>query len=263
MYRHSYINFNTMKKLIIVSAVALSGLFFNTANAQINVHFGIGFQPARVVYHSEPVVVEQSPVYEESNQVYNDDDDYYYLPDVGAYYDVTAGSYYYNDGARWVSAAYLPGEYRDYDWRNARHFEIRGRRPFLRDDFYRNHYEGQEHHDWDHNSYARVGADYGRSNYGYRVQRNDNRDFRGGEQHLDNRDYRSHDEHFQNNGRGYDQHPDNRVQGYNRDQHTDNRGQGFNRPNVLYNGHQQENRSGDRNNQNNSRSGFESHRMGF
>ena len=123
-----------MKKLILISAIAMSGLLVNTADAQIRFHFGFRFAP-RPVYVTAPVqTVYSQPA------VYNDD--YYYLPDVGAYYNVNEQCYYYNDGNAWVSAAYLPGAYRNYDWRNARRFEVRASRPYMNDDFYRNRYNG-------------------------------------------------------------------------------------------------------------------------
>ena len=193
-----------MKKLIILSAIAMSGLFYNTAYAQIRVHLGFGFGPHRVVYAAAPVVVEQAPVYEqaapaynEPAQVYNNNDDYYYLPDVGAYYDVTAQCYYYNDGANWVSAAYLPGEYRGYDWRNARRFEVREPRPYLHDDFYRSRFNG-------HENSAFVNNNYNRDRY----------------EHVDNRN------------QGYNDHFDNRGQ------------EGFNRPSYQNNAREWGNRGG-------------------
>ncbi len=133
-----------MKKLTILSAIALSGLIYNTANAQVALHVGLNLGPVRVAYTSAPVVVEQPIMYDQPENVYDDsnDDDYYYLPDVDAYYDVDAQCYYYNNGYNWVSSAYLPGEYRNYDWRNARRFEVREHRPYMRSDFYRSRYEG-------------------------------------------------------------------------------------------------------------------------
>src|ERR1700683_1057801 len=121
-----------MKKLFIISAIAISGLIYNTANAQIRLHVGFGFRPHVALYVPAPVVVEPAPiyaqaapVYDQSQDVYNDsNDDYYYLPDVDAYYDVNDQCYYYNDGTDWISAAYLPGAYRNYDWRNAPRYEI-------------------------------------------------------------------------------------------------------------------------------------------
>ena len=41
--------------------------------------------------------------------------DYYYIPDVDAYYDVPAHQYVYFENHVWIHAAYLPGAYRNYD----------------------------------------------------------------------------------------------------------------------------------------------------
>ena len=70
----------------------MSGLIYNTANAQISLHLGLRFHPRVVVSAPAPVVVEQAPVYAQAAPVYdqsqavdNDsNDDYYYLPDVDA-----------------------------------------------------------------------------------------------------------------------------------------------------------------------------------
>ena len=190
-----------MKKLAILSAIALSGLFMTTANAQMRIHVGFNLGPARVVYTQRPVVV-QEPVYQEPAPVYDDsyNEDYYYLPDVDAYYDVTAGCYYYNNGYNWVSAAYLPGVYRNYDWRSARRYEIREHRPFMRADVYRTRYNGHIINEWRHGNYNRGYdnhyANRGGNNWGDR--RDDNRNWeradrdRGqnwGERHDDNRNW--------------------------------------------------------------------------
>jgi hypothetical protein len=128
-----------MKKLILLSAIAFSGLFYNTANAQIRVRFGINFFPHRV-FIPRPEIAVQPPVYYSDAPVnYDGNDDYYYLPDEDAYYDVTDQCYYYLNGDNWVSAAYLPG-YDNFDWRTARRYEIRQPRPYLDNDFYRQKY---------------------------------------------------------------------------------------------------------------------------
>ncbi|MFV5692084.1 hypothetical protein ACM55K_08680 [Flavobacterium sp. LT1R49] len=41
--------------------------------------------------------------------------DYYYLPDVEAYYDIRATQFIYFGGGRWIRSRYLPGQYRNYD----------------------------------------------------------------------------------------------------------------------------------------------------
>ncbi|TWI98163.1 hypothetical protein JN11_03242 [Mucilaginibacter frigoritolerans] len=210
-----------MKKLIIVSAIAMSGLFYNTANAQVRLSFGFRFAPRRVVYAPSPVVVEQVPVYNQPDQVYdNNNDDYYYLPDVDAYYDVNAQCYYYNDGADWVSAAYLPGEYRNYDWRSARRFEVRAPRPYLHDNIYRSRFNGREAGMFVNNNYNR-GRDEHFDNHGQWENR----------QHFDNRGQDNNREQMQNN-RGQ----------WGNDQHFDNHGQG--QPSNQNNGREWGNRGG-------------------
>jgi hypothetical protein len=43
---------------------------------------------------------------------------YYYLPDVEAFYDVPSSMFIYNTGGVWVHRAYLPSRYRNYDLYN-------------------------------------------------------------------------------------------------------------------------------------------------
>jgi hypothetical protein len=167
-----------MKKLAILSAIALSGLIYSSANAQVGVHVGFSFG-TRPVYRNAPVVVEESPV------VYGDDDDYYYLPDVGAYYNVEERRYYYldADGDRWIASAYLPGQYRGYDWRGFRRYEVRAQRPYMQDNIYRVRYQGHEPGEW--------ARHYDNRAYNYRnYQRFDNR---GWDQR--HREYDRGDEH--------------------------------------------------------------------
>jgi hypothetical protein len=128
-----------MKKIALISAIAISSLLYNTANAQIRIRLGLNFAP-RPVYVPARVVVQDQPVAYTEPTNYDGDEDYYYLPDVDSYYSVTDQCYYYNDGGNWVSAAYLPGAYHDYDWRSARRFEVRAARPFMHNDYYRTRY---------------------------------------------------------------------------------------------------------------------------
>src|SRR3569833_2468298 len=133
----------TMKKLAIISAIAVSSLFYNAANAQFGLHIGVRLFPHRVFVPRPVVVVQpQVPVYQEPVVSDSDDCDFYYLPDVGAYYSVNEQCYYYLDGDNWIATAYLPGVYHDFDWRYARRFEIRESRPYLRNSFFRDRYQG-------------------------------------------------------------------------------------------------------------------------
>jgi hypothetical protein len=192
-----------MKKLVILSAIAMSGLLYNKANAQISINFGVHIPVHRVyVPAPRPVVVEQAPVYDDENVQadYNDNgDDYYYLPEVEAYYSLSGNCYYYNDGSRWITCAYLPGAYRNYDWRTGVRYEVRGSRPYLRHDVYRSRWGGYagDRGNWGHRFDRRYDG-----GYAYRG-RQDNR--------FDNRGW---DRGNRNNDRGnWNQRPAARDQG--------------------------------------------------
>lgn len=133
-----------MKKSVILSAILFGSLVYNSAQAQISVHIGFNI-PARRVYVPAP---PPQPVAVYDTDEFDNSDDYYYLPEVEAYYSVPRHCYYYQDGGRWISAAYLPGAYRSYDWRTARRYEIRGSRPYMRHDEYRGRWGGGFNRDW-------------------------------------------------------------------------------------------------------------------
>lgn len=198
-----------MKKIALISAIALSSLFYNTASAQIRIRVGLhlGLRP---IYAAPRVVVEQQPAEYCEPANYDGDEDYYYLPDVDAYYSVPEQCYYYNDGGAWVSAAYLPGYYRDFDWRNARRYEVRAPRPFMHNDYYRTRFSGvafnarwndRGYHDRFVNSYPARHDQYRVDNRHFDNNRNnqnwgrDNRQFdqnRGNQRPDQNRGHNDH-----------------------------------------------------------------------
>jgi hypothetical protein len=173
-----------------MSALVMGGLGIKTADAQLGIHVNLRF--GTPVYAPAPVVVNE-PVY----------DDYYYLPEAEAYYSVGEHCYYYQDGDRWISATYLPGRYRNFDWRTARRYEIHANRPFMHHDVYRGRFGGGMNRD---DVYARGGY----SNRDF----NNGRD-RGHEQQYDNRG--GFDRRDNNRG-GYDRRDDRSQGGYNQNQ---------------------------------------------
>ncbi|MES2274818.1 MAG: hypothetical protein V4592_02270 [Bacteroidota bacterium] len=189
-----------MKKLIIMSALVMGGLGIKTADAQlgIRINLHLGTQPVYVPA-PQPVVVNE-PVY--------NDDDYYYLPEVEAYYSVGEHSYYYQDGDRWVSAAYLPGRYHDFDWRSAKRFEVRASRPYMHHDIYRGRFGGYVNRN---DYYARAYPN--RGNY----------DNNRGHEQYGNREWN------QNQNRGNDRRDDRNQNGYNQPAPNRNQG-GYNQP---------------------------------
>lgn len=44
-----------------------------------------------------------------------DEAQYYYLPDVEAYYDIPSAKFIYNENGSWVNRSQLPRKYRNYD----------------------------------------------------------------------------------------------------------------------------------------------------
>lgn len=193
-----------MKKLITISAIAMSGLMFNAANAQIRI--GLGIRLPHIVIVPRPVVVvkAEAPVYQEPIVSDNDDCDFYYLPDVGAYYSVAEQCYYYQDGDSWVSAAYLPGVYRDYDWRYAaRRFEIREARPYLHNNIYRSRYQGFDRDLARNHDHFAAGIDYHYNRDAYNNgQRFDNRDNNNQRYGDNNHNYGNNKQSNQTRGKG-------------------------------------------------------------
>src|SRR5579872_4421599 len=191
-----------MKRLILIPAIALSGMFYNNANAQIRVHLGVNFGVPGVYVPARVVVAAHAPVVYNEPATYDGDDDYYYLPDVDAYYSVNDQCYFYNNGGAWVSAAYLPGAYRDFDWRNVRHYEVRAPRPYLHNDFYRTKFNGVAFN-------GQWNRGYDRDTRGYvNSYRDDNRRFDGGNRGGFNRneEHFSHDNFHGREGNGRDDH---------------------------------------------------------
>lgn len=186
-----------MKKVALISAIALSGLFYSNANAQllqIGLHLGGGRPVVEAALVTPSVAVR-----------YSNADQYYYMPEVDAYYSPYERVYYYNDGGRWVSNAYLPGEYRNYDWRTARRYEVRAHRPYLNADVYREKYRGNAR-DWNRRD-DRFDNRNDRRNDGPRFERNN--DYRGAE-HADNRGWNNGNRRDDRNDRGqgnYNQQP--------------------------------------------------------
>lgn len=82
----------TLKLVTAIMVVFLAG----TTQAQVSVNVNVGAPPL------------WGPVGYTEVQ-------YYYLPDVEAYYDVPNSKFIYYEGSTWVHRTYLPRRYRSYD----------------------------------------------------------------------------------------------------------------------------------------------------
>ncbi len=145
--------------LLIVTGCSLSSM---QATAQVSISVNIGSQPMWGPSGYDRV-------------------DYYYLPDVEAYYYVPRQQFIYLDAGRWVFAANLPGRYRGYDLYSGYKVVINEARPY--DHFY------------DHrNRYARY--------RGWRGRQECIRDHRGPRHYDDDRGHRRGHKHDRGRGRG-------------------------------------------------------------
>ncbi len=152
-------------KLIVLGML----LFFaGGTQAQISVHLNIGNPPAW------------------GPSGYSDVQ-YYYLPDVEAYYDVPNSMFIYYEGRSWVRRSYLPSRYRNYDLYGGYKVVMRdyhGRTPYYNHHDYRTRYakgyRGQ--------SQRTIGERPGRGNTQYRNYRESNQVNRGRGTAIDRND---------------------------------------------------------------------------
>lgn len=97
----------------------------STSQAQVSVNVNIG-APAVVV---RPAWVPQNHV----------NVDFYYIPEIEAYYDVNASLYVYLNHGNWVRTRYVPVQYRNCDLNRAHRIALRGyhgNRPYA---YFNNH----------------------------------------------------------------------------------------------------------------------------
>jgi hypothetical protein len=118
-----------MKKAIlktILAGVIVLSIHAGT-QAQVSVNINVGNQPA------------WGPT--GYNHV-----DYYYLPDVESYYDVSTGQYIYQEGGRWIFARNLPARYRNYDLYSGYKVVVNRPKPYL--DFNRDRVTYVKYKNW-------------------------------------------------------------------------------------------------------------------
>lgn len=107
---------SVMKQILLLGSLFFSIAIIQPAKAQVNVQVNIGAQP-------------------QWGPIGYDYVDYYYLPDIEAYYYVPTRQFIYMEGDRWIFAANLPYHCRNYDLYSGYKVVINGRDP------YRNHFD--------------------------------------------------------------------------------------------------------------------------
>ncbi|RFS23320.1 hypothetical protein DVR12_09890 [Chitinophaga silvatica] len=108
------------KTAFLLGFLLLVGWSVNKSFAQVNVSINIGSQP------------QWGPVGYDYAQ-------YYYLPDIDAYYSIPQQQFIYLSGNRWIHARSLPSHYR-YDLDRGYKVVINEPNPWLRGDVYRTKY---------------------------------------------------------------------------------------------------------------------------
>jgi len=113
-----------MKKMILIATILFIAATKNTqAQVKVGVNINIGSQPVW-------------------GPVGYDYVDYYYLPDVDAYYYVPQRQFIYLSNGRWVFASSLPVAYRHYDLYSGYKVVINEPRPYLHANVFRERYSG-------------------------------------------------------------------------------------------------------------------------
>lgn len=113
-----------MKKMILMATFLFASVILcRNANAQVRVgvNINIGSQPVW-----GPVGYDYA--------------EYYYLPDIDAYYYVPRRQFIYLSNNRWVFSTALPVRYRDYDLYSGYKVVVNEPRPYLHPDVYRSRY---------------------------------------------------------------------------------------------------------------------------
>jgi hypothetical protein len=117
---HAFTTVSDMKKQILFIALLLSSLSLQV-HAQVRLSVNLNAQPVW-----GPVGYDRA--------------DYYYMPDIEAYYSVSNRQYTYNDGGRWVTSGNLPPRYSNYDVYNGYKVVVNEPSPWTHDSRYRKQY---------------------------------------------------------------------------------------------------------------------------
>lgn len=113
-----------MKKSLLITSLLIASVI-TTKNIQAQISVGVNIN------------IGSQPVW---GPVGYDYVEYYYLPDIDAYYYVPRHQFIYLSGNRWIFSAYLPSRYRAYDLYSGYKVIVNEPRPYLHADIYRSRY---------------------------------------------------------------------------------------------------------------------------
>ena len=113
-----------MKRIILIATIVFA-IVISTQTAQAQVRVGVNIN------------VGSQPVW---GPVGYDYAEYYYLPDIDAYYYVPRHQFIYLSGGQWVFSAALPARYHGYDLYSGYKVVLNEPRPYLHHAVYRERY---------------------------------------------------------------------------------------------------------------------------
>jgi hypothetical protein len=157
---------NIMKKVhfLILTVVML---FVAKSNAQLSVNISLGNQP-----------------HQHNDYYYDDNVDYYFLPEIQAYFDNRTGVYVYFNAGSWVRSRYLPDYCRNYDINRGERIPIS--------------YKGNSPHDYFYSHKKRYCYNESRRDYDNERDNNDRRENQRyaceGRKHHKNKHFREYEE---------------------------------------------------------------------
>ena len=159
--------------MFLMLALLVSGFMYNDARAQVSVGINIGLQPVW-----GPVGYDRA--------------DYYYFPDIDAYYDVPEHRYVYLEGGNWVFGAQLPPRYGNFDVYHSYKVVVNEPKPYMHADVYREKYAVYKgHHD------QQVIRDSHDPKYYVIKEHPDHGKYKGEERHEEHKEEHHHEEHHE------------------------------------------------------------------
>lgn len=172
-----------MKKILLLSSLLVGSFFIiKPASAQFHLSVNIGVQP-------------------EWGPVGYDYAEYYYLPDIEAYYSVPQRQFIYFDRGNWVYSSSLPGRCNNYDLYSGYKVVINERNPWMH---FNNHRSMYSPYRFRHDQVViRDRRGFGGGNYGRPQFDNRDRGWNNGRDNRRERDFRGRDDDH-GRGRGND-----------------------------------------------------------
>nr|WP_068892375.1 hypothetical protein [Pedobacter panaciterrae] len=101
-----------MKRILLAVIFRVASLSSIDTKAQVSLNINIGSQP-------------------QWGPAGYDHVDYYYLPDIDAYYNIPTKQYIYLNNGKWIFNTSLPARYRNYDLYNSYKVVINSPKPYL------------------------------------------------------------------------------------------------------------------------------------